>query len=67
MRWRRKDWPVEHFSEVKIEIFLKLNQAELKLTQTGVPSSHYDSTKDGWSRYYWFGIKQIFGYDPKLF
>ncbi|XP_064623196.1 activator of 90 kDa heat shock protein ATPase homolog 1-like [Lineus longissimus] len=67
MRWRRNDWPKDHYSDVKMEISLKLNQTELKLTQTGVPASHFDSTKDGWSQYYWFGIKHTFGYDPKLF
>ncbi len=41
--------------------------AELKLTQTGVPKSDYDRTKEGWKNYYWRSINMTFGFGARLF
>nr|XP_033326795.1 activator of 90 kDa heat shock protein ATPase homolog 1 [Megalopta genalis] len=61
-RWRCKQWPDGHFSEVTIAISEKNDHTEVNLTQTGVPSSEEDSTKENWERYYWDAIKRTFGF-----
>ena len=67
MRWRNKSWPEEHYSEVTLTLSEHEGQTTLQLNQTGVPESEYDRTYEGWSRYYWDSIKQIFGYGTRLF
>ena len=36
-KWRCKQWPAGHFSEVTIDIAEKSDHTEVNLTQTGVP------------------------------
>lgn len=67
MRWRFKTWPSEHYSKVIIDLTDKGDCTELALTQTGVPESDFDRTREGWKRYYWEAIKQTFGYGACLF
>lgn len=38
-KWRTKQWPDGHFSEVTIDINEKSDHTEVNLTQTGVPST----------------------------
>ncbi|XP_078037315.1 activator of 90 kDa heat shock protein ATPase homolog 1 [Augochlora pura] len=61
-RWRCKQWPDGHYSEVIIGISEKNDHTEVNLTQTGVPSSEEESTKENWERYYWDAIKRSFGF-----
>lgn len=61
-KWRCKQWTAGHFSEVTIEINEKSDHTEVSLTQTGVPTSELDSTKENWERYYWDPIKRTFGF-----
>jgi activator of HSP90 ATPase len=67
MRWRFKTWPDEHYSNVTIDLTQKDDGTELRLTQTGVPTSEYDRTKEGWQNYYWKSIKQTFGYGAFIY
>ncbi|XP_055386833.1 activator of 90 kDa heat shock protein ATPase homolog 1 [Condylostylus longicornis] len=60
--WRLKQWPDGHYSDVVIDIEEKEDHTELRLTQTGVPSSEVDMTTNNWKRYYWNSIKQTFGF-----
>ncbi|XP_072031729.1 activator of 90 kDa heat shock protein ATPase homolog 1-like [Amphiura filiformis] len=66
-RWRYKSWPDAHFSTVTMDFTQKPDCTELKLTQTGVPKSDYERTKEGWKNYYWRGINMTFGFGARLF
>ncbi|GAB1867135.1 Activator of 90 kDa heat shock protein atpase 1-like protein [Camponotus japonicus] len=61
-KWRCKQWPSGHFSNVTIDICEKNDHTEVILTQTGVPLSEEISTKENWDRYYWDAIKRTFGF-----
>ena len=61
-RWRCKQWPVGHFSDVTIEITERNDHTEVNLIQIGVPVSEEESTKENWERYYWDAIKRTFGF-----
>ena len=37
-KWRLKQWPTGHFSEVALEISEKSDHTEVNLTQSGVPT-----------------------------
>lgn len=39
-KWRCKQWPAGHFSEVTMKIAEKSDHTELNLTQTGVPKRY---------------------------
>ena len=38
----------------------------VELHQTGIPSSDFTRTKDGWKRYYWDSLKVTFGFGAML-
>ncbi|EGI69563.1 Activator of 90 kDa heat shock protein ATPase-like protein 1 [Acromyrmex echinatior] len=61
-KWRCKQWPSGHFSDVTIDICEKNDHTEVNLTQSGVPVSEELSTKENWDRYYWDAIKRTFGF-----
>lgn len=61
-RWRCKQWPEGHYSDVTIDISEKNDHTELNLIQTGVPVSEEDAIKQNWERYYWDAIKRTFGF-----
>lgn len=66
-RWRVKSWPDAHYSEVTFDFEEKEGVTELLLTQTGVPESEFERTKEGWIINYWNRIKQTFGYGTNIF
>ena len=61
-----KSWPEAHHSVVTIKLSQSPNCTTLTLSQTGVPSSQTDSTKQGWRNYYWNSIRQTFGYTVNI-
>lgn len=61
-RWRCRQWPEGHFSDVTIQIAEKNDHTEVTLVQSGVPVSEEDVTKENWERYYWDAIKRTFGF-----
>ncbi|KAK0098462.1 hypothetical protein PV326_008060 [Microctonus aethiopoides] len=61
-KWRSKQWDEGHFSEVILDIREKSDHTEVNLTQTGVPKTEEESTKENWDRYYWDAIKRTFGF-----
>lgn len=67
MRWRIKSWPSEHYSDVTLSLDEKDDMTVLNLTQSGVPESEYERTRQGWERYYWNSIRQTFGFGTRLF
>lgn len=64
--WRLKQWPAGHFSKVVLDIEEKDDHTELRLTQSGVPTSEASTTQNNWERYYWNSIKQTFGFGSFL-
>lgn len=42
------------------------DHTELRLTQSGVPTSEASTTQNNWERYYWNSIKQTFGFGSFL-
>lgn len=65
--WRYKPWPTGHFSNVEMEFEEKEDHSVLKLKQTLVPISEYDSTNANWQRYYFESIRQTFGFGSFLY
>uniref|UniRef100_A0A1L8DUC6 Putative activator of 90 kDa heat shock protein atpase log 1 mori n=1 Tax=Nyssomyia neivai TaxID=330878 RepID=A0A1L8DUC6_9DIPT len=64
--WRLKQWPEGHYSIVVMDIEEKEDHTVLTLTQTGVPASEEEATRNNWKRYYWDSIKQTFGFGSFL-
>lgn len=64
--WRYKQWPSGHYSTVLIELEEKEDHTELNLTQTMIPSSEYEMTRQNWQRYYWDSIRSAFGFGSFL-
>lgn len=65
--WRYKQWPARHFSNVEMEFEEKDDHTVLKLKQTLVPTSEYDTTNINWQRYYFESIRKTFGFGSFLF
>jgi activator of HSP90 ATPase len=66
-KWRSKEWPEGHFSTVTMEFIQEPDGTKLTLHQTGIPSTDYERTKEGWKRYIFEPIKTTFGYGARIF
>eukprot|EP00095_Tigriopus_kingsejongensis_P007078 snap_masked-scaffold912_size81766-processed-gene-0.11 protein:Tk07078 transcript:snap_masked-scaffold912_size81766-processed-gene-0.11-mRNA-1 annotation:"activator of 90 kda heat shock protein atpase homolog 1" len=66
-KWRLKSWPAGHYSAVTMVISQGSEATKLSLTQTAVPSTEVENTRQGWDRYYWDAIKRTFGFGSLLF
>lgn len=66
-KWRLKSWPAGHFSHVEIEIKQTKDDTRVNVKQKNVPTKELESTKMGWSRYYWESIRRSFGFGNALF
>uniref|UniRef100_A0A2P2I1H8 Activator of 90 kDa heat shock protein ATPase homolog 1-like n=1 Tax=Hirondellea gigas TaxID=1518452 RepID=A0A2P2I1H8_9CRUS len=64
--WRFKSWPDGHYSTVTLDMKEGDDSTELFLTQTNIPASDYERTKEGWRTYYWESIKRTFGFGATL-
>ena len=62
-----KGWPDAHYSVVTFEFDEKDDSTVLTMTQTGVPDSEVERTKEGWKLNYWNRIKQVFGFEARIF
>nr|XP_046229554.1 activator of 90 kDa heat shock protein ATPase homolog 1-like [Scatophagus argus] len=62
MRWRFRTWPSEHYATVSLELVDRGDETELKMECRGVPAGEEESTREGWTRFYFQAIKQTFGY-----
>ncbi len=53
--WRanEKDWPADHFSEIKIVLQDHPDGCLMKFSQKGIPATHYDAIAKGWMEFYW--------------
>ncbi|KAJ8044305.1 Activator of 90 kDa heat shock protein ATPase-like 1 [Holothuria leucospilota] len=66
-KWRFKSWPEEHYSTVTMVFEQKPDHTVLKLKQTGVPSSDFERTRQGWKDHFWNRMKVTFGLSASLF
>ncbi|KAK9532007.1 hypothetical protein VZT92_011390 [Zoarces viviparus] len=62
MRWRFRTWPSEHYAAVSLELEERGDETELRMECGGVPEGEEESTREGWTRFYFRAIKQVFGY-----
>lgn len=62
MRWRFRTWPSAHYATITLQLEDQEDETELRMECRGVPAGEEDSTRDGWSRFYFQAIKQTFGY-----
>ncbi|XP_046437487.1 activator of 90 kDa heat shock protein ATPase homolog 1-like [Daphnia pulex] len=65
-KWRFRTWPEGHHSTVTIELKDEGDSTKLSLSQSGIPSTEFDKTVEGWQRYYWEAIKRTFGFGAFL-
>ncbi|KAL1131718.1 hypothetical protein AAG570_011331 [Ranatra chinensis] len=61
-RWRLKSWPANHYSLVTLKIEQREDHTTVNLSQTGIPKSELEGTRENWDRYYWESIKRTFGW-----
>jgi len=66
-RWRFKSWPEEHYSDVTLLLEEKEDHTLVILEQTGIPSSDFERTENGWKQMYFHSIKQTFGFGSLLY
>jgi len=66
-KWRMKSWPEGVESLVTLEFKQEDDGATVQLSQTGIPDSEMESTKEGWRRHIFGPIKQTFGFGSNLF
>lgn len=53
---------LDHYASVSLELDDRGDDTELRLECQGVPLGEEDSTREGWTRFYFRAIKQTFGY-----
>lgn len=61
-KWRMRDWPEGHYSEVTLEFDSTKDGTTLSLKQTGVPEEDVDRIKAGWDEKFWRRMKMMFGW-----
>jgi len=59
--WRSNEegWPKTHYSTITIELESTENGTLLKFKQTEVPSTSFESVREGWDEYYWGPMKNM--------
>ncbi|VDP75643.1 unnamed protein product [Echinostoma caproni] len=67
MRWRKRDWPEEHYSQLSLELSPFEGGTRLNLTQTGVPGYDLENTTNGWRSNFFAALKQTYGYGGRMF
>jgi activator of HSP90 ATPase len=64
-KWRFQTWPENHYSTVTWNFSEDRGGTLITLTQTDIPSSDYERTRNGWERYFWQGIRNAFRWNFK--
>lgn len=62
MKWRFRTWPKDHYASVVLVFEDVGGETVLCADIKGIPSGFEDSTREGWTRFYFQAIKQTFGY-----
>jgi activator of HSP90 ATPase len=62
-KWRSKDWPEDHFSQVTMA-FEQHDGANcvITLSHSNVPDSDFERTRAGWEQFFWQRIRGVFGW-----
>ncbi len=58
-KWRCKDFPEKHYSEVIFEFKEDNKGTKLIFTQKNVPLANFESILKGWEVYYWKPLKKM--------
>jgi len=66
-QWRLKSWPHGVFSRVEMTIKQTEDDTKITVKQTGVPVKELETTKLGWTRYYFEAMKRTFGFGATLY
>ncbi len=66
-KWRLRNWPDGHYSDVEFTISQGKDDTKLNILQKSVPSKEIDATRAGWKRYYLDAIKRSFGFGVDFF
>jgi len=61
-KWRFKDWPENHYSDLTITLSSITGGTKLSLIQKNVPSSDSNRTTSGWENVFWRRIDSLFGW-----
>jgi len=64
-KWRFQNWPENHYSTVTLTFTEERGGTLISLTQTDIPSSDLDRTRNGWERFFWIGLRNTFGWSYK--
>ncbi|TPP60525.1 Activator of 90 kDa heat shock protein ATPase 1, partial [Fasciola gigantica] len=67
MRWRKREWPEEHYSRLSLELSAFEGGTRLSLSQTGVPGYDLENTTNGWRSNFFAALKQTYGYGGRMF
>eukprot|EP01125_Pyxidicula_operculata_P022597 TRINITY_DN938_c0_g1_i4.p1 TRINITY_DN938_c0_g1~~TRINITY_DN938_c0_g1_i4.p1 ORF type:complete len:205 (-),score=52.04 TRINITY_DN938_c0_g1_i4:182-796(-) len=65
-KWRFNSWPENHYSTVTLSFESAGDRTNLNLVQTGIPSSDYDRTREGWETFFWRRIRGLFNWGYEL-
>lgn len=66
-KWRFKNWPKDHYSNVTFKIESKDDCILVKLEQNNIPSVDFERTNEGWKYYYFDSMKRSLGFGSTLF
>eukprot|EP01122_Echinamoeba_exundans_P004300 TRINITY_DN14319_c0_g1_i1.p1 TRINITY_DN14319_c0_g1~~TRINITY_DN14319_c0_g1_i1.p1 ORF type:complete len:377 (+),score=98.98 TRINITY_DN14319_c0_g1_i1:102-1133(+) len=62
-KWRSKDWPEEHFSQVTMAFEPHDGgNCVITLSHANVPDSDFERTRAGWEQFFWQRIRGVFGW-----
>ncbi|CAH8461996.1 unnamed protein product [Schistosoma margrebowiei] len=67
MRWRKRDWPENHYSSLTLEMNAFEGGTRLFLAQKNVPAYDLENTRDGWLTIFLAALKQTYGYGGRMF
>ena len=61
--WRSEgeNWPKGYYSTITLVLEPVDNGTLIKFTHIDIPEGAYESVKEGWSKYYWEPLKEMFG------
>ena len=64
--WRAADWPAGHYSKIVFELKDVASGAEIRFTQTDLPSGTESEFVSGWEDNYWKPLKKYFTKSSKF-
>ncbi|CAH8439434.1 unnamed protein product [Schistosoma turkestanicum] len=67
MKWRKREWPENHYSSLTLEMSAFEGGTRLLLTQTNVPAYDLENTRNGWFTIFLSALKQTYGYGGRMF